>query len=143
MNEIDYTKLDKSFQRLVEQYKYFADLDEKNTPQNIYEGMRESVIQRFETCFDSLYKALKRYLESEGAAFEILNPSPNKIFRESYNNGIIDNLEPWVNKKNGYTQTRVDTSHDYSIDKAMQAISIIKQFIEDVEIILKQLTAEK
>ena len=74
---IDYGKFRLSLKRLKEQHENhqrrnpaLSDLDR--------EGIAESVIQRFETCYDCLWKVLKRYLTEELGIAEMPNsPSPS------------------------------------------------------------------
>ena len=61
---IDYDKLRKSLKRLEQQYANYRTLDDSLSALN-REAVAESTIQRFETCYDCLWKVLKRYL-SEG-----------------------------------------------------------------------------
>ena len=66
---IDYTKFRSSLKRLEEQHANYrqgnpalSDLDR--------EAIAESVVQRFETCYDCLWKVLKRYLAEALAVAE-------------------------------------------------------------------------
>lgn len=140
MSEIDYTKLKRSFQNLVVQYEFFLTPEKESLPKNLQEAVQESVIQRFEICFDSLHKALRKHLESTGVTFEKPDPSPNQIFIEFFKDNLIDDLQVWVNRRDGYTQMRANTSHDYSEEKAIQVLSIVGRFIGDCEKILRQLS---
>ena len=58
---IDYEKFRMSLKRLEEQHENYRTL-ETSLPGLIQEAVAESVIQRFETCYDCLWKVLKRYL---------------------------------------------------------------------------------
>ena len=54
---------------------------------------RDSTIQRFEFCYELIWKNLKRILEIEG-----FNPkSPRETFEFAYKNDIIKNEELWLN----------------------------------------------
>ena len=60
---IDYDKFEKSLKHLQLQYDNYKTLDEREDLSRLdKEAIAESVIQRFETCYDSLWKVLKRYL---------------------------------------------------------------------------------
>jgi len=62
---IDYDKFQKSLRHLEEQYKNCLTLDQKAYLSEIdKEGIAESVIQRFETCYDTLWEMLKRHLKA-------------------------------------------------------------------------------
>ena len=56
------------------------DESDASLPELIREAIAESVIQRFETCYDCLWKVLKRYLIEKLGLAEVPN-SPNPIFR--------------------------------------------------------------
>ena len=61
---INYENFLKSLTRMEDQYRNYQTLDPCfNELTN--EGIKESVIQRFETCYDSVWKVLKRYLIEE------------------------------------------------------------------------------
>ena len=58
---IEYDKFQMSLGRLEEQHTNYQNLD-VSLPSVTQEAIAESVIQRFETCYDCLWKVLKRYL---------------------------------------------------------------------------------
>ena len=84
---IDHNKFRLSLIRLEEQHENLrrgnpalSDLDR--------EGVAESVIQRFETCYDCLWKVLTRYLiEALGIADTPNSPKP--IFRLAHENDLF------------------------------------------------------
>jgi len=55
---IEYDKFQKSLQHLELQYKNYSTLD-STLPELIQEAVAESVIQRFETCYDCMWEVLK------------------------------------------------------------------------------------
>jgi nucleotidyltransferase substrate binding protein (TIGR01987 family) len=125
---IDYEKFQKSLKHLEEQYKNFITLDDKDYLSEIdKEGIAESVIQRFETCYDTLWKVLKRYLNEDLGVPEVPD-SPKKIFRLAGENKLFtSNTEQWIN----YADARIGTSHDYSGEKAENALELMNDFIDD------------
>ncbi len=123
---IDYTKYHLSLKRLEEQYANYqrcnpalSDLDR--------EGIAESVIQRFETCYDCMWKVLKRYLiENLGIA----NPpnSPKPVIRIAHENlQFSASLEQWL----AYADARTNTSHNYDGKKAKKCLQLVPNFIVD------------
>ncbi len=76
---IEYDKFKKSLKHLELQFQNHQSLDDK-LPELMQEAVSESVIQRFETCWDCLWKLLKRYLEEEIGLPEVPN-GPNPIIR--------------------------------------------------------------
>ena len=91
------------------------------------EGIAESVIQRFEICYDTLWKDLKRYLIEEIGLAEVPN-SPKPILKLAGQNDLLASpVEKWLE----YADARTSTSHDYSGEKAASALSIVRSFIDD------------
>ena len=85
------------------------------------------MIQRFETCYDCLWKVLKRYL-SEGLGLPDMPNSPRPIFRLAHENDLFDSpLERWLQ----YAEARIDTSHDYDGEKAKACLALMPDFIAD------------
>ena len=122
---IDYTKFRMSLKRLEEQYENYRHLD-PSLPRLTYEAVPESVIQRFETCFDSLWKVLKRYLAEELGVPDVPN-SPKPLLRLANENDLLaDRVEAWLD----YARHRVDTSHDYSVEKAARCLEVVPGFIQ-------------
>ncbi len=84
---IDYSKFRSSLKRLEEQHDNHLTLDAAEA-QLIREGIAKSVIQRFETCYDCLWKVLKRYLMEElGIAKPPNGPKP--VFRLANENQLL------------------------------------------------------
>lgn len=126
MTPIDYSKFRLSLRRLAEQ------LDNHRTPpagrtRLDAEGVAESVIQRFETCYDRLWKILKRHLILELGLADPPN-SPKALFRIAGANGLFAApVEQWMR----YAAARTDTTHDYDGEKAKACLEIIPDFIAD------------
>lgn len=123
---IDYDKLKKSLMLLQEQNdrrnSLFDDHEEW-----IIDAVKESTIQRFETLWDCLWKVLKKYLEEEIGLAELPN-GPKSIFRLANENRLLPSgIENWLK----YNQARIDTSHDYSGEKADDALEIMNDFVDD------------
>ena len=134
---VDYFYFQKSLKHLEEQYNNYLLLDHKPyLTQLDKDAIAESVIQRFETCYDSLWKVVKRYLNQELGIPEVPN-SPKPIFRiAAENNLFASDIRQWLN----YSDTRISTSHDYSGDNAKEALAIMNQFIADAIELYKTMT---
>ena len=130
---IDFEKYSKSLLHLEAQYQNYLHLNERDSLTNLdEEGIKESVIQRFETCYDSVWKALKRYLNEELGLAELPN-SPKPIFMIAAENNLLkSNIIQWKL----YADTRVGTAHDYSSDKVDEALLIMGDFISDANHLL-------
>ena len=126
---IDYENFRKSLKNLELQNDNYRTLDDTfpQLAELMREGIAESVIQRFETCYDTLWKVTKRYLVDELGIPEVPN-SPRPIFRMADENDLLwSGFAQWEK----YIQARIDTSHDYSGEKAERALSLVNDFIED------------
>ncbi len=137
---IEYEKFQKSLNHLQEQYNNYLTLDKKTYLSEIdKEGIAESVIQRFETCYDSIWKVLKRYLNEELGIPELPN-SPKPILRIADENKLfVSGSVQWIK----YANARIDTTHDYSGDKAESALALMNYFIEDAIDLYITLTGKK
>lgn len=123
---IEYDKFQMSLKRLEEQYGNYRELDD-SLPALTQEAIAESVIQRFETCYDCLWKVLRRYLIEELGIADTPN-SPKGVFRFAHQNGLFAApMEEWIR----YADARISTSHDYSGDKAQACLKLMGGFIDD------------
>ncbi|MBF0309993.1 MAG: nucleotidyltransferase substrate binding protein [Magnetococcales bacterium] len=125
---IDYDKLRKLLQHLERQYANHQGARLRPELTEIdREAIAESVIQRFETCYDTLWKDLKRHLV-EGLGLPEVPNSPKPILRLAGQNDLLPSpVEQWLK----YAEARIGTSHDNSGDKAAQALVVMEAFIAD------------
>ncbi|MDR2616803.1 MAG: nucleotidyltransferase substrate binding protein [Endomicrobium sp.] len=99
--------------------------------------VKDSVIQRFEYTYELSHKTLKRFLEkSQFSSQNIDEMSFSDIVRTANEKGLLLNdLEKWAI----YRQKRNITSHTYDEIKSDEVISIVPDFLEEVEFLLKKL----
>ena len=134
---IDYGNFRESLKNLETQYENLSHLSQ-DYPLFIREGMAESVIQRFETCYDSLWKVLRRYLIEELGIAGVPS-SPRSISRHADENHLLAaGAEQWEL----YVDIRIGTAHDYSGDKAAKAIEVMPDFIDDAIRLYTTMTGE-
>ena len=101
---IDYDNSKQSLKYLKLQYANYQSLD-STVPPLIQEAVAESVIQRFETSYDCLWKVTKRYLLEELGVPEVPN-SPKPIFRLAAENNLLGgSIERWL----CYADARIST----------------------------------
>ncbi|HHH13860.1 MAG TPA: nucleotidyltransferase [Thiolapillus brandeum] len=123
---IDYTKFEKALQHLEAQFQNYRTLD-PSLPRLLQEAVAESVVQRFETTYDCLWKVLKRHLVEKLGLPEVPN-SPKPVFRLAHENHLLPGkIEDWIE----YANLRVATAHDYSGEKAQKALEQMEDFIRD------------
>jgi len=125
---IDYDKLKKSLKHLELQFANYKLAQDRPELTDIdREAIAESVIQRFETCYDTLWKDLKRYLIEDIGLADVPD-SPKKIIKLAGQNELFaSTVEQWLK----YADARTSTAHDYSEDKAAEALLIVGDFIDD------------
>ena len=125
---IDFEKLQKSLKHLETQHVNYLGMENRHSLTDLdREAIAESVIQRFETCYDTLWKDLKRYLIEEMGLAEVPN-SPKPILKLAGQNSLLPSLvEKWLK----YADARTGTAHDYSGEKAEEALQLIGDFLQD------------
>ncbi|MGL1890192.1 MAG: nucleotidyltransferase substrate binding protein [Spirochaetaceae bacterium] len=131
---IDYSKFIKSLNNLELQYNNYRTLN-PSLDILIQEAVQESVIQRFETCWDTLWKLLKKYLIHELGIPDVPN-SPKPILRIAAENSLLDSsLEQWFS----YASARISTSHDYNGEKALESIGLMEDFIKNAKLLYSKI----
>jgi nucleotidyltransferase substrate binding protein (TIGR01987 family) len=127
---LDTTKFGKSLEHLEAQAENYKRIPERdNLAELDIEAVKESVIQRFEVCYDCMWKTLKRYMRENLGLPELPN-SPKPLFRIAFENNL---LSPPVEKWLSYADARVGTSQDYSSDKAVELLAQVEDFIADAK----------
>ena len=135
---LDYSNFKMSLNNLETQHEHMLHLS-PDYPSFVHEGMAESVIQRFETCYDAMWKVVRRHLIEALGIAEVSN-SPRPIFRiADENNLLAAGGEQWEL----YVQTRIDTTHDYDGEKAAKAIDLMPEFIGDAINLYSAMTGER
>ena len=123
---MEYEKFQQALKLLEEQNTRLQSLF-SDQPEWILEAVRESAIQRFETCWDCLWKMLRRYLMEEVGLPQVPN-GPKPVLRMAGENDLLpSSTEQWLQ----YARARIDTAHDYSGEKAQDALEIMGDFIDD------------
>ena len=123
---IEYDKFQKALKHLELQYENYKVIGTE-LPELMQEAVAESVIRRFKTCYDFMWKVLKRYL-LEGLGIPEVPNSPKPIFRMANENNIfVSSLEQWLR----YANARIETSDDYSGEKSEDALLLMSDFIDD------------
>ena len=134
MTPVDYSKFRLSLWRLAEQYR--------NPPPGRTrfdaEGVAGSVIQRFDVCFDCLWKVLKRHLIADFGPADPPNSS-KPLLRIAGENGLLHaGAEQWLR----YANARVDTTHDYDGEKARACLEVVPHCVEDATRLYETMTGE-
>ncbi len=134
---INYDRFHLSLKRLQEQHEHYTRLD-PSVAVLIREAVMESVIQRFEVCYECLWKAMKRYMIEELGLSSVPN-SPKPLLRLANENDLLSgSLAQWFK----YANVRTDTSHDYDEDKALACLDLVPDFIADAIQLYNEMTGE-
>ena len=133
---LDYGSLRRSLKNLELQNN-----NRKNLPcdlsQLLREAVDESVIQRFEVCYDVLWKSLRRHLMESGGLPDV-PASPRPVFRLAGETGVlVSAVERWME----YVNLRIGTVHDYGSEKAA-ALARMDGFIADAICLYQTMTGE-
>jgi nucleotidyltransferase substrate binding protein (TIGR01987 family) len=115
----------------------FDALEEAKATQNgrLVLAAEDSIIQRFEYCYDSFWKVFKKYLELV-YTLEDIN-SPKKVFRACVKLQLCSELEGEV--LIDMADDRNETSHNYDIEKVRIILSDVPLYYNTMVTILKKL----
>lgn len=130
MQELDLVPFKKALQSLKEVIEIYN--KDKN---NLI--IRDSMIQRFEYTYSIALKMVKRFFSQGAFVLEnIEGMTFNEMIRQANKMGLLRaNLEKW----DMYRQRRNLTSHTYDEKVAQDVASIIEDFADEVEFLLKKL----
>ncbi|UXR63701.1 nucleotidyltransferase substrate binding protein [Bdellovibrio bacteriovorus] len=82
---------------------------------------RDGTIQRFEYCYEIMWKAAQRILKEN----EVHAETPKVVFRELGRLGWIQNVEDWLE----FQKARNETSHEYGLKLALHSYELAKKFL--------------
>ncbi len=130
MENLDLTALENSIKRLGEV------LDRYKNAKND-DVIRDSVIQRFEFTYSIALKTLRKYFIERAFIVDDVNKfSFNDMIRTaSQMNLIKSDLVKWTK----FREMRNLTSHTYDENVALQVVSIVPDFYEEISFLLKNL----
>ena len=89
--------------------------------QNPSDLERDGTIQRFEYCYEIIWKLAQRVLKDN----EILAETPKIIFKELGRLNWINNVEEWIE----FQKMRILTSHEYGKVLAEKSYTLSKTFL--------------
>lgn len=116
----------KALKNLELQHENYKSLD-PSTETLIKEAVKESLIQRFEICFESASKALEKYLIDEFSV-QGAKQSVRAILKKANEFELFSSsLESWME----YQNCRNMTSHEYGVENLEKIIEILPAFIDD------------
>lgn len=81
--------------------------------------LRDSVIQRFEICYELAWKAMKEYMIEQGLQVETF---PKAILKAAYQNNIIHEEEAWLHM----IKDRNVASHEYNEEYIVEVVERVE-----------------
>jgi nucleotidyltransferase substrate binding protein (TIGR01987 family) len=134
---LDYSSLANAIGQL-EKSIAFATSDLAREDEELFEQLRNSVIQCFEFTYELSSKMLKRYLEEAAASPEEIDFSTfQNLIRLGNEKGLL--RSDWLRWK-AYRQARTNSSHTYDRDKAEAVYDIAPDFLAEARHLYQRLT---
>ena len=133
---LDFSSLQNAIRQLEKSLKY-ATSSLAESDAELFEQLRNSVIQCFEFTYELSHKMLKRYLEATVA-------SPEEIDLDTFQNLIRNGNEKGLLRSDWlrwriYRQARTDSSHTYDESKAAAVYGIAPDFLDEAKFLYDQL----
>lgn len=136
--KLDFSSLENAISQLEKSLKYsISPIAQEDD--DLFEQLRNSVIQCFEFTYELSHKMLKRYLEETSASPEEIDLSTfQNLIRTGNEKGLL--RSDW-SRWRMYRQARTDSSHTYSEDKAEAVYQIAPDFLDEAKYLYQQLMA--
>ncbi len=137
---IDFSSLANAIGQLEKSIMY-SQSEAARQDDELFEQLRNSVIQCFEFTYELSWKMLKRYLEETAATPEEIETSTfQNLIRRGNEKGLL--RSDWLRWKI-YRQARTDSSHTYDGDKAEAVYEIAPDFLDEARYLYLQLTSRQ
>lgn len=101
------------------------------TIQNPTDLERDGTIQRFEYCYEIIWKTAQRILKEN----EVTAETPRDVFRELGRMNWISNVEDWIE----FQKSRNETSHEYGEKFAKKSYALAQTFLPLAEALFQTL----
>lgn len=134
--QLDYTSLENAIAQLEKSLQYANSSLAASDPE-LFEQLRNSVIQCFEFTYELSHKMLRRYLKEASATPEEITESTFAgLIRSGNEQGLL--RSDWLRWK-AYRQARTDSSHTYDENKAAAVYNIAPDFLAEAKYLLQEL----
>ncbi len=136
---LDFTPLQRAISQLTKSLEYSNSPMAKADP-DLFEQLRNSVIQCYEFTYELSHKMLRRFLAEASASPEHIKRMP---FADLIRTGNQMNLlrSDWMRWKE-YRQARTSSSHAYDEEKAKAVYSIAGDFLDEAVYLYEQLKSQ-
>jgi nucleotidyltransferase substrate binding protein (TIGR01987 family) len=133
---LDFSSLQNAIAQLEKSLKY-ANSPQAQADSELFEQLRNSVIQCFEFTYELSHKMLRRYLKETSASPDDIELSTfTDLIRTGNEQGLL--LSDWTRWK-AYRQARTDSSHTYDVDKAIAVYKIAAEFLPEAQYLYREL----
>lgn len=133
---LDFTSLQSAIGQLEKSLK-FANSPLAQRDPDLFEQLRNSVIQCFEFTYELSHKMLRRFLKETSASpddFESMSFAD--LIRTGSEQGLL--RSDWYHWKT-YRQARTDSSHTYDEKKAVAVYGVAQDFVEEARFLYEKL----
>jgi len=135
MGAINTEYLEKSLKTLEKSYVLIQTVEEDSID---YEMYRNALVKGFEMTLEQSGKLLKKRLAPYFSSKKAVDTLAFKdLFREAHKHSLMD--EQAVQRWFKYRDNRNNTAHDYGVNFAEQTLSLMDDFILDVQALQKVL----
>ncbi len=125
---LDFTSLEQSIRALRRCLDESTPLLASLSPV-MQDTVRSGVIQHFEVAYEQCWKAMKRWLETNGTRENVDGVTRRELFRLAAEAGLIDDVDGWMSFHRG----RNETSHTYDSATAADVYAIAVSFLPAAE----------
>jgi nucleotidyltransferase substrate binding protein (TIGR01987 family) len=135
---LDFSPLENAVAQLEKSLKFARSPRALEDPE-LFEQLRNSVIQCFEFTYELSHKMLRRFLKEAAASpddFEAMMFS--ELIRTGNEQGLL--RSDWGTWKT-YRQARTDSSHTYDEKKAVAVYEVAQDFVEEARFLSEKLLA--
>jgi len=133
---LDFSSLQNAIRQLEKSLK-FANSALAKSDAELFEQLRNSVIQCFEFTYELSHKMLKRHLEATAASPEEMDLGTfQNLIRSGNEKGLL--RSDWLQWRI-YRQARTDSSHTYDENRATAVYAIAPDFLEEAKFLYAQL----
>lgn len=130
---LNFNNLKNSIISLEKALKIAKYIEIENSDREIFEVVRAGVIQNFKVCYESAWKAMKRWIEEN--VEEVDGVTRRALFKKGTESKLITDIEKWML----FHRARNSTSHVYEEETAEEVYKIAFEFISYAKDLLEKL----
>jgi len=133
---LDFSPLENAVGQLEKSLRYAHSPMALEDPE-LFEQLRNSVIQCFEFTYELSHKMLRRFLKETAASPDDFESMPfAELIRTGNEQGLL--RSDWGRWKS-YRQARTDSSHTYDEKKAVAVYEVAEDFVEEARFLYEKL----